>query len=68
MNRPRSHKIPADSPEYVETWARDLVAAVGKREARKLLADYEAIAGDKRLARTHRGIAAERVNALKNLL
>lgn len=65
---PKSHDIPADAPEYVETWARDIVAAIGKREARKLLADYEALAGNKRLAKADRDVSTERVKALKKLL
>jgi len=66
-SRPRSHNVP-DSPEYVKAWARDIVAAVGKREARKILGDYEALAANKRLAKADRDIAAERVDALENLL
>ena len=35
--RPRSHEIPAD----VATWARGLIATVGKRQARTVLEDYK---------------------------
>ena len=66
--QPRSHQIPPDSPKYVETWARDIVAAVGKREARKILADYRALADNKRLAKADRETATERVRALEKLL
>jgi len=66
--RPRSHDLPPDSPEYVAAWARDLVDAVGKREARLALAGYQAIAANKRLAKADREIAVERVKALENLL
>ena len=65
---PRSHKIAPDSPEYVEAWARDVIAAVGKREARRILADYMAIVDNKRLAKRDREVAAERVRALKERL
>jgi len=65
---PRSYRIPPDAPEYVLAWARDLVDAIGKREARTILADYKAISENKRLAKRDREIAAERVNALKSLL
>lgn len=65
---PKSHEIPPDSPEYVQTWARDIVATVGKREARTLLAHYEALAGNKRLAKADRDVSTERVKALKKLL
>ena len=66
--RPRSHDVPPDSPEYVQAWARDIVEAVGKREARTILEDYQALANNKRLAKADRDIAAERVKALEKLL
>ena len=65
---PRSHDIAPDSPEYVLAWARDLVATIGKREARTILADYKALAGNQRLAKADRETAAKRVKALKSLL
>lgn len=68
MKRPRSHDITPESPEYVAIWARDIVAAVGKREARTIVADYEAIAGNKRLTKADRDTAAEQVKALKKCL
>ncbi len=68
MNRPRSHEVPPDSPEYVEAWARDILAAVGKRETRSILADYQALAKNKRLAKADREVAVERVKALEKLL
>ncbi len=68
VSRPRSHDVPRDSPEYVAAWARDLVDAVGKREARLALAGYKAIAANKRLNKTDREVAVERVNALEKRL
>lgn len=65
---PKSHEIPPDAPEYIEAWARDLVAAAGKREARTILADYRALANNKRLAKADRDIAADRVKALEKWL
>lgn len=56
------------SPEYVEAWARDLIAAIGKGEARRILVDYRALADNKRLARADRETAAERVKALDRRL
>jgi len=56
------------SPEYVEAWARDLIAAIGKGEARRILVDYRALADNKRLAKVDRETAAERVEALDSLL
>jgi hypothetical protein len=69
MNKPpQSHGISPDAPEYVETWARDLIAAAGKREARKLLADYEALAGDTKVTKHGQKQAAARAKALRKLL
>ena len=68
MPKPRSHEIPPDSPEYVEAWARDLIAAVGKREARLALAEYKAIAARKRLAKADRIVVVERIKALEKYL
>ena len=68
MNRPRSHDLPPDSPDYVAAWARDLIAAIGKREARLALAGYKSTAANKRLKKTDREVAIERVNALEKLL
>lgn len=65
---PKSHEIPLDSPEYVEAWARDLIAAVGKREARRLLAQYEGLASDPKVTKHGREAAAQRGKALKKLL
>ena len=57
-----------ESLEYVKAWARDLVAAVGKREARRLLDDYKAISSNKRVAKADRDIAARRARILSRLL
>jgi len=57
-----------ESLEYVRAWARNLVAAVGKREARRILNDYKAISGNMRLAKADRDIAARRVRVLSRLL
>ncbi len=40
--RPRSHDVPPGSPDYVDIWVRDLVAAVGRRGARRILVRYPA--------------------------
>ena len=69
MNKPPTfHQIAYGSPQYIEKWAADLVATVGKREARGILSDYKALADNKRLAKADREVAAERVKALKKLL
>ena len=66
--RPRSHDVSPDSHEYVEAWARDLVATAGKREARRLLDHYRALADDPRVTKHGREIATERVEILEKLL
>ena len=65
---PRSHDVPPDSPEYVEAWARDLIAAIGKRKARLILADYKALADDPKVTKHGRAVAAERAEILERLL
>lgn len=67
-NRPKSHEIPPGSSDDDETWARDLVAAVGKRHARKALDDYERLAADRRLTKSDRAIARKQAKALAELL
>ncbi len=64
----RSHETLPDSLQYVEKWARDIVAVVGKREARRLLEDYRTIASNRRLPATDRENAIQRVNCLEKLL
>ena len=66
--RPRSHDVPPDSAEYVTAWARDIVVTVGKREARKILADYKALADDPKVTKHGRAVAAERAEVLESLL
>lgn len=66
--RPRSHDLPPDSPKYVEAWARELIATAGKREARKVLAHYQALADDPKVTRHGREVAAERAEILEKLL
>ena len=63
----RSQK-PPDDPEYVRSWAKALVAAVGKRQARAVLEDYRALASRKRLDKYSREVAAQRAKILKELL
>lgn len=67
--RPRKRpEKPPDDPEYVAQWARDLVAAIGNRRARKRLASYRALAEDEKLAKRDRAVAAQRTEALAGLL
>lgn len=68
MARKKPAQDAAESLEYVKAWASDLVAAVGKREARRILDDYKAISGNKRLAKADRDIAARRARILSRLL
>ena len=66
--KPRSHQLPLDSPDYVTVWARDLVTAIGKREARRILEDFRTLAENKRATKADRAVAAERVKALERLM
>jgi len=66
-----SSKLPQslpDDPQYVEKWACELVAAIGKRKARAILEDYRALAEDKKIAGRDRAVSAQRVEILEKLL
>ena len=65
---PQSHETPPDSAGYVQAWARDIVAAIGKAEARRLLDDYRAIAANQALDKSDRETAGERANAISRHL
>lgn len=67
-NRPKSHEIDPDAPEDLATWAGELVAAIGKRQARKALEDYQRLAADRRLTKFDRAIARKQAKALAELL
>ncbi len=57
-----------DSPEYVRSWAKELVKAAGKREARMALAEYRRLAADKSVPPAERKAAAKRAAEIeKNL-
>ena len=58
--RQKPREVEQESPEYVEDRARELVAAVGKREARRVLAGYKARADDPKVSKHGRKIAAQR--------
>lgn len=59
---------PPEDPEYVRDWAKALVAAAGKRQARTVLEDYKALASDRALDKYSREAAAQRAKSLKDLL
>jgi len=67
-DRPRSHDVRPDSPQYVEAWAVDLIAAIGKRRAWLTLDDYRARADDPKVTKHGRAVAAERAEILERLL
>ena len=54
----------SDGPGDADRWARDLIRAVGKRQARGVLEDYRAIAADVKVTKTGRDIAAQRAKTL----
>jgi hypothetical protein len=59
---------PADTPEYLRTWAKELVKIAGKREARVALAEYKRLATDKVVPKAERKSAAERAKAIEKEL
>jgi hypothetical protein len=69
--RPARTSTDADSidiPEYVATWAEELVEVAGKREARVALAEYRRLAVDKAVPKAERKAAAERAAAIEKRL
>ena len=57
-----------DSPEYLAGWAKELVKAVGKREARLAAAEYRTIAANKRVPAAERKSAIKRADAIEKKL
>ncbi len=57
-----------ESRESVEAWACDLVAAIGKRQTRTVLADYKRLAADKELSEFDRAVAKQRAAVLSKLI
>ena len=55
-----------DPPTDIESWARQLVAAVGKQKARVILSDYRAISESRRSTKSDRKLADQRIQALSN--
>ena len=76
MKQPKKRPVQAadaadsidDSPEYLATWAKTLVRAVGKREARLALAEYKRLAADPNVTERGREIAAQRAKILSTLV
>ncbi len=66
--KPRSDESPPDSPEYLEVWARDLVATVRNDEVTQIIADYLAIADDPKVSKHGREIASNRAKMLKRFV
>jgi hypothetical protein len=59
---------PADTPEYLAGWAKELVKVAGKREARLALAECRRLAADKKVPKAERAAAAERAKAIEKRL
>lgn len=57
----------ADTDEYLAKWAKALVKA-GKRDARLVLADYQALASNRELDKTDRDAARKRAKILSRFL
>jgi hypothetical protein len=60
--------ITTDTPEYLATWARELVKVAGKREARIALAEYKRLAADKQVPKAERAAARKRARAIEQRL
>jgi len=57
-----------DLPNDIESWARQLVAAIGKRRAQAILDDYIAISKSRRSTKSDRKLADQRIQALSDLV
>jgi len=57
-----------DLAEDIESWARNLIVAVGKRMARTILDDYVAISENRRSTKLDREVADQRVQALSRFV
>ena len=68
MSRKTPSQTAPDSPEYVEKWARELIAAVGKRQAHAILEGYRALSEKPKLAKYDRAVAKQRAIILSSLL
>ena len=66
--KPQSTDPLADTDEYLRDWARALVKAAGEHEARIALEQYQSIAGDNRVSKADREIAANRAKAILQFL
>lgn len=60
--------FPVDTPQYLATWARELVKTAGKAEARQALAEYRRLAADKKVPKLERKAAAARAEAIEKRL
>jgi hypothetical protein len=63
-----SNVDPLDDSSDDLNWARQIIAAVGKREARRILDDYVAIYENPRVPKKDREIAECRAKALRSLM
>jgi hypothetical protein len=66
--RRAQHQENPETPESVEAWARDLIAAISKRQARAVLDDFLRLAADTQLSALDRAIARQRAKILSDFL
>ena len=64
----RATRTTPDVHQSDDVWAADLVAAIGKREARRILGDYRRLARDPALSQFDRDVASSQAKALARLL
>ena len=66
--RSRATRTAPDVDQSDDVWAGELVAAIGKREARRILGDYRRLARDPALSQFDRNVASSQAKALARLL
>ena len=67
-NAPRQSNGVSDSfleKEKVDNWAKALVASIGKKAARVILGDYEALSKSSKVTKVGKKIASKRAKALR---
>jgi len=64
-NSPKRLEASLEGNRGLDQWAKSLVASLGKKAARSILADYEAVSKDSKVTKASKAIARKRALALR---
>ena len=64
----KRYKPSLEEPGDLDQWAKALVAAIGKKAARSILADYEVRSKDPKVTKFGRDVASQQAAALRKVL